>query len=140
MLLSLHIENIAVVKRVDLDFTQGFAALTGETGAGKSVIIDSIHLLLGKKVDKDLIRTGESSMMVSGLFGNFSDTILEKIREIGADVDDDGNILVQRTVSRDGKVPPAGCAPGAAVPRGASPRPAPSSRLRTGADQGNPTV
>ena len=92
-----------MVKRVDLDFTQGFAALTGETGAGKSVIIDSIHLLLGKKVDKDLIRTGESSMMVSGLFGNFSDTILEKIREIGADVDDDGNILVQRTVSRDGK-------------------------------------
>lgn len=103
MLLSLHIENVAVVKRVDLDFTHGFAALTGETGAGKSVIIDSIHLLLGKKVDKDLIRTGESTMMVSGLFGNFSDSILEKIREIGADIDDDGNILVQRTVSRDGK-------------------------------------
>ncbi len=103
MLLSLHIENIAVVKCVDLDFTHGFSALTGETGAGKSVIIDSIHLLLGKKVDKDLIRTGENSMMVSGLFGDFSESILEKIYELGVQVDDDGNILVQRTVSRDGK-------------------------------------
>ena len=103
MLLSLHIENIAVIKKVDLDFSHGFAALTGETGAGKSVIIDSIHLLLGKKVDKDIIRTGEASMMVSGLFGDFSASVLEKIHSLGAEVDEDGNILIQRTVSRDGK-------------------------------------
>ncbi len=103
MLLSLHIENIAVIKQVDLDFRGGFAALTGETGAGKSVIIDSVHLLLGKKIDKDLIRTGENFLMVSGLFGNFSESVLEKIRELGVDVDEEGSILVQRTVQRDGK-------------------------------------
>lgn len=103
MLLSLHIENIAVIKSVDLDFTRGFAALTGETGAGKSVIIDSIHLLLGKKIDKDLIRTGESTLMVSGLFGEFSEPVLKKINDLGVSVDEDGCILVQRTVSRDGK-------------------------------------
>lgn len=103
MLLSLHIENMAVIKSVDLDFTRGFAALTGETGAGKSVIIDSIHLLLGKKIDKDLIRTGESTLMVSGLFGEFTAPVLKKINDLGVSVDEDGCILVQRTVSRDGK-------------------------------------
>jgi DNA repair protein RecN (Recombination protein N) len=68
MLESLHIENIAVIKCVDIDFRLGFSALTGETGAGKSIIIDSIGLLLGKKAEKELIRNGEGSAMVSGLF------------------------------------------------------------------------
>lgn len=103
MLLSLHIENLAVIRSVDLDFVRGFSVLTGETGAGKSVIIDSIHLLLGAKAEKEMIRTGESFAMVSGLFGEFSSLVLEKLADVGITPDEEGNILVQRTVSRDGK-------------------------------------
>lgn len=103
MLLSLHIENLAVIRSVDLDFPHGFTVLSGETGAGKSVIIDSIHLLLGAKADKELIRSGESYAMVSGLFGDFTTLVAGKLAELGVTPDEEGNILVQRTVSRDGK-------------------------------------
>lgn len=103
MLLSLHIENLAVIRSVDLDFPCGFTVLSGETGAGKSVIIDSIHLLLGSKADKELIRSGEPSAMVSGLFGDFSPLVASKLADLGVTPDEEGNILVQRTVSRDGK-------------------------------------
>ncbi len=103
MLLSLHIENLAVIKNINIDFTPGFMVLTGETGAGKSIIIDSIGLLLGAKADKELIRTGESSAMVSGVFSCDSDAALKILTDAGISIDDDGNILVQRTVSADGK-------------------------------------
>ena len=103
MLFSLHIENIAVIKRVDFDFSQGFMVLTGETGAGKSIVIDSINLLMGSKADKELIRTGESSAMVSGLFGDLSDKVKDKLLEIGVEPDEDGYILVQRIITADGR-------------------------------------
>ena len=103
MLISLHIENIAVVKCVDIDFSHGFTALTGETGAGKSIIIDSIGLLIGGKADRELIRTGEESLMVSGLFSELSDACRERLAEVGVTLDEDGSLLIQRTVSRDGK-------------------------------------
>lgn len=103
MLNSLHIENIAVIKSVDIDFSEGFSALTGETGAGKSIIIDSINLLLGKKAERELIRRGEEKAMVSGLFSSFSETALCHFLEIGIEPDDDGTILVQRSISVDGK-------------------------------------
>ncbi len=103
MLLSLHIENLAVIKNVDFDFTPGFMVLTGETGAGKSVVIDSINLLLGAKAERELIRHGEPYAMVSGLFGELSEFTLEKLNELGIRADEDGTILVQRTVSADGK-------------------------------------
>ena len=61
MLKSLHIENIAVIKNADIDFSSGFCVLTGETGAGKSIIIDSINLVCGAKQSKELIRNGEDS-------------------------------------------------------------------------------
>lgn len=102
MLNSLHIENIAVVKSVDVDFTDGFSALTGETGAGKSIIIDSINMLLGKKTEKEIIRRGEERAMVSGLFTSLSDSALALFSEIGVDPDD-GEVLVQRSISTDGK-------------------------------------
>ena len=103
MLISLHIENIAVIKSVDIDFSNGFSALTGETGAGKSIIIDSINLLLGKKAERDLIRKGESHAMVSGLFSDFSDTAKSIFSESGVNPDDEGSIFVQRSISVDGK-------------------------------------
>jgi len=103
MLRSLHIENIAVIKRIDIDFSQGFTALTGETGAGKSIIIDSINLLLGAKADRELIRTGENFAMVSALFSDLSKSSAALLSEVGVSLDDDGNILIQRTVFIDGK-------------------------------------
>ena len=103
MLLSLHIENVAVIKRVDFEFLPGFMVLTGETGAGKSIVIDSINLLVGAKAEKELIRNGESSAMVSGLFGDLSQYTVDKLAEIGVFADDDGTILIQRTISIDGK-------------------------------------
>lgn len=103
MLLSLHIENLAVIKNINIDFTSGFMVLTGETGAGKSIIIDSINLLLGAKSDKELIRTGESSAMVSGVFASFSQTAMNFLSESGISIGDDGNILIQRTITADGR-------------------------------------
>lgn len=103
MLLSLHIENIAVIKSCDFDFTEGFMVLTGETGAGKSIVIDSINLLLGGKGERELIRHGEPYAMVSGLFGELSDYTRERLFELGITPDDEGSILVQRTLGADGK-------------------------------------
>ena len=103
MLLSLHIENIAVIKSCDFDFSEGFMVLTGETGAGKSVIIDSIGLLLGCKAERELIRHGENYAMVSGLFGGLSSYTIEKLADLGVTVDDEGMFLIQRTIGLDGK-------------------------------------
>ena len=103
MLISLHIENIAVIKNIDFDFSQGFMVLTGETGAGKSVVIDSINLLLGSKAERELIRSGQQQAMVSGLFADLSPRTVTGLTELGIDIPDDGEILLQRTVSADGK-------------------------------------
>ncbi len=102
MLLSLHIENLAVIKCIDLDLSSGFMALTGETGAGKSVIIDAISLLLGAKADKELVRNGEPFGMVSGVFASFSKSTAELLTDLGIDISD-GEILIQRTVYSDGR-------------------------------------
>ena len=74
MLNFLHIENIAVIKKLDIDFESGFNVLTGETGAGKSIIIDSIGALLGKKLSKDMIRHGEERAVVSACFSSVNET------------------------------------------------------------------
>jgi len=103
MLLSLHIENIAVIRSVDFEFSEGFMVLTGETGAGKSIVIDSINLLLGAKAERELIRTGAPYAMVSGLFGELSENITAKLLEMGVSTDEDGTVLLQRTLSADGK-------------------------------------
>ena len=103
MLISLHIENIAVIKSIDIDFRNGLTALTGETGAGKSIIIDSINLLLGAKADKELVRNGESRAMVSGLFSDLSDAALSELSEVGIEPDEEGMLLVQRSLGSDGR-------------------------------------
>lgn len=103
MLISLHIENVAVVKNVDIDLSSGFTVLTGETGAGKSIVIDSIGLILGAKADRELIRHGEDGLMVSGLFGGLTPGILAEIEDAGVYPDEDGNIFIQRSVSADGR-------------------------------------
>jgi DNA repair protein RecN (Recombination protein N) len=76
MLKFLHIENIAVIEQTEIEFSSGFNVLTGETGAGKSILIDSINAVLGERTSKDLIRAGCDSAMVSAVFGQLdSETI-----------------------------------------------------------------
>ena len=103
MLSSLHIENIAVVKNADIDFINGFNVMTGETGAGKSVIIGSINLLRGQRFGKEIIRTGEERAMVSALFTDLSEELLALFSELGIYIDESREILLQRAVSADGK-------------------------------------
>lgn len=102
MLTSLHIENIAVIKSVDIDLTGGFSSFTGETGAGKSIIIDSIGLLLGKRAERELIRTGESRALVSAVFDDLAEETLASLASCGVEPDEEGKLLIQRTVQTDG--------------------------------------
>ena len=102
MLRSLHIENIAVIRRVDLDFSTGFSVLTGETGAGKSIIIDSINLLLGNRVPREIIRTGAESATVAAVFEELSPAACQALSDMGFD-SEDGTLMLQRTLSADGR-------------------------------------
>lgn len=102
MLRSLHIENIAVIRRADLDFSEGFSVLTGETGAGKSIIIDSINLLLGNRVPRTLIRTGADEATVSALFEELSPTVTQAITDMGFSCED-GSLMLQRRLNADGR-------------------------------------
>ncbi len=101
MLSSLHIENIAIIKTSDIDLYSGFTVLTGETGAGKSIIIDSISLLLGSRADKALIRRGEKEAAVSGMFSPLSAVTLAAAEEAGITLSDE--VMLSRTLSCDGR-------------------------------------
>lgn len=103
MLTALHIENIAIIDRLDAEFQNGFTVLTGETGAGKSIIIDSILLLLGNKASKDLIRTGADAGIVSACFCGLSNEALEILRQNDLFPDEDGNITIYRKIGADGR-------------------------------------
>ena len=103
MLASLHIENIAVIKRMDADFSRGFTVLTGETGAGKSILIDSIAFLLGAKPQRELIRTGESKALVSGFFTDLSKETLDYLASYDIEPEDDGSVTLVKTFSQEGK-------------------------------------
>lgn len=102
MLDLLHIENIAVIEEADIQFRPGFNALTGETGAGKSIVIDAMGAVLGGRTSRDLIRTGASKAFVSAEFSAVSDH-LPGLVENGIAPDEDGNLLLQREMSGDGK-------------------------------------
>ena len=90
MLQSLHIENVAVVKRLDIEFSAGMTALTGETGAGKSVMIDCLGLITGGKSQREMIRTGAERAMVSAVFTDVR--LPESLREAGIEPDENGEI------------------------------------------------
>ncbi len=103
MLSTLHISNIAVIKDCDIEFAPGFNALTGETGAGKSMIIDSISLLMGSRNTKDLIRVGEDKASVSAYFTDISPANKAMCEEAGVLLDEEGGLFVQRDITADGK-------------------------------------
>ena len=100
MLQLLHIENIAVIEAADITFDDGFNALTGETGAGKSIVIDAMGAVLGQRTSRDLIRTGAAKAFVSALFTGVP--ALEALAECGIAAED-GELLLQREIYADGK-------------------------------------
>lgn len=98
MLKSLHIENIAVIERADVEFDNGFTVLTGETGAGKSIIIDSINAVLGERTSKELIRNGCVSASVTAFFDDVSRVVVNKLSEFGIDIDS-SELMIKRTLT-----------------------------------------
>lgn len=102
MLSNLYIENIAVIEKTSIDFKKGLNVMTGETGAGKSIVIDSINAVLGNRTSKELIRTGASSAFVSAEFTNLSEKAIAVIDEAGFELED-GELLIQREISTTGK-------------------------------------
>ncbi|MBQ3065717.1 MAG: DNA repair protein RecN [Clostridia bacterium] len=103
MLDTLHIENIAVVKEADIDIGPGFTVLTGETGAGKSIIIDAINLLLGARPNREMIRAGEDTAVASAVFSSVPAAVLAAMSDMGIRVEEDGSLFLQRSVSEMGK-------------------------------------
>ena len=102
MLQTLYIENIAVIEKSAIDFSSGLNVLTGETGAGKSIIIDAINAIMGQRTSRDIIRTGASSAFVSAQFDNVNAAVRRKLEEFGFESDED-ELLLQRTLSASGK-------------------------------------
>ena len=96
MLYSLHVKNLALIKEQEIDFTRGLNILTGETGAGKSVVIGSVNLALGSKADAGLIRTGEEYALVELVFGLESDLQKKLLADMDIPVEEDGTVVIQR--------------------------------------------
>lgn len=101
MLSLLHIENIAVIEQAEIQFDDGFNVLTGETGAGKSIVIDAIGAVLGERTSRDLIRTGARSARVEAVFTQLPE--LSWFEENGVGPDENGELLLQRELHPDGK-------------------------------------
>ncbi len=102
MISTLYIENIAVIEKCSIDFNPGLNVLTGETGAGKSIIIDAINAIMGQRTSKDIIRTGAASAFVSICFENINGVIKQKLADLGFD-DGEDTLILQRTLSAAGK-------------------------------------
>ena len=102
MLSNLFIENVAVIEKAMIDFTEGFNVLTGETGAGKSIVIDAINAVLGNRTSKQIIRSGESSAVIVATFFDVGELALKKAKTLGYEVEDDC-LIIQRELSHTGK-------------------------------------
>ncbi len=102
MLKSINIENIAIIEKCNIDFCHGFNVLTGETGAGKSIVIDSINAVTGQRTSKELVRSGCDKASVSAVFEDVSVSAKQKLSEYGVECDDDSVMLV-RTINADGR-------------------------------------
>ena len=100
MLTALHIENIAVIERADIEFAEGFNVLTGETGAGKSIVIDSLDAVLGGRTSRELVRFGAEKAMVSAVFSSEGAERWCAENEVDAE---DGELILQRRITADGK-------------------------------------
>lgn len=101
MLSNLQIENIAVIKSASIDFENGFNVMTGETGAGKSIVIDSLNAILGERTSRELIRSGSDSASVCAEFQNIGDNVKNELEKLGIEKDD--TLIVSRKLTPDGK-------------------------------------
>ncbi len=103
MLRTLSIENIAVIEKAKIDFTGGLNVLTGETGAGKSIVVDSINAVLGERTSKEIVRTGSEYAFVSAFFENINASVCGELEKLGYTPEKDGTLLITRKISKDGR-------------------------------------
>lgn len=103
MLQSLHIENVAVIEKTDITFGRGLIVLTGETGAGKSIVIDAINALLGERITRDVVRHGADRAYIAGVFDELPQEVLTFLQEQELTPEEDGTLLIQRSLTADGK-------------------------------------
>ena len=103
MLSSLKIENVAVIEHSEIIFDSGLNILTGETGAGKSIVIDAINAILGERTSKDIIRSGADKAKVTAYFEDVPDSVLAVLKELDIDCDGDRSLLITRVINSDGR-------------------------------------
>lgn len=103
MLKSLNIENIAVIEKADIELTNGLNVLTGETGAGKSIIVDSINAILGERTSRELVRHGADSASVTAFFDDINDSVIDKLSDLGIKTEEDNTLLISRKITSQGK-------------------------------------
>lgn len=103
MLKTLCIENIAVIEKADIEFSKGFNVLTGETGAGKSIVVDSINAILGERTSKELVRAGSENAFVTAYFEDINNEVKQKLNEFDLPCEDDGTLMLSRKISAQGK-------------------------------------
>lgn len=103
MLKTLVIENIAVIKKAQIEFTGGLNVLTGETGAGKSIVVDSINAILGERTSRELVRAGSDNAYVNAYFEDINDDVKLKLNEYDIPIEEDGSLLLSRKISAGGK-------------------------------------
>ena len=103
MLKTLVIENIAVIKKAQIEFTSGLNVFTGETGAGKSIVVDSINAILGERTSRELVRAGSDNAFVNAYFEDINDDVKLKLNEYDIPVEEDGSLLLSRKISAGGK-------------------------------------
>lgn len=102
MLVQLYIENVAVIQKAAIHFTPGLNVFTGETGAGKTILISAIDAVLGERTSREIIRSGESKAVVSAMFEDLSPQVAGKLAELGY-ADDEGALLIHREITAAGK-------------------------------------
>lgn len=103
MLRTLDIENIAVIEKASVDFSSGLNVLTGETGAGKSIVVDSINAILGERTSRELVRHGVENAFVSAYFDDICSETCDKLKELDIELDDGNSLLISRKISSNGK-------------------------------------
>ena len=103
MLKTLVIENIAVIKKAQIEFTGGLNVLTGETGAGKSIVVDSINAILGERTSRELVRADSDNAFVNAYFEDINDDVKLKLNEYDIPIEEDGTLLLSRKISAGGK-------------------------------------
>lgn len=101
MLSELYIENLAVIEKATIDFSDKLNVFTGETGAGKSILINGINAILGQRVTKDIVRTGTDKAVISALFTDIGDNVLQVLDELGISAED-GQLFLSREIRSDG--------------------------------------